>query len=171
MTEILDLLAAREPLPPVKFPNGKVFAVRESDGFVEQLLEDAAREPSRRKSGSKFEQAWRYLVPDAKPGDWACMTTQDYGRLLSHARRNVTKILEFAAESQKNGLAGIPESGRDTRPSSPTAASSTSSPESPAPSAETGSSSAGGPTGNPSSRSTRSRKSSGSTTSSPTSTP
>jgi hypothetical protein len=167
MADVFDLLAAREPLPRVKFPNGKVFAVRESDGFFEQLLEEAAAE----KSGEKFTRAWRYIVPDATPKDWASLTTQDYARLLTHARQNVIKTLEFVEASRKNGSGGTREIVSGIPPSNPTAASSPSSPESPALSDATGSSSAENPTGKRSSRSTGSRKSSGSTDSSPTSTP
>lgn len=171
MAEILDLLAARDPLPPVRFPNGKLIAVRETDGFLEQLLESAATEPSVEKKAEMFDRAWKYIMPDATPEDVATLTTQDYGRILAHARQNVSKTLELVEANRKNASGGIRETVSGTPPSSPTTAFSPSSPESPAPSGETGTTNVPAPTGRPSSPRTRSKKSSGSTTSSPTTRP
>lgn len=135
----VDAVALRTPLAPWKFPNGAVCSVRESDGFIEQMIEDSART----QNADQFKGVWRLLVPDASDAEWLSMTTEDYGNLLKHVRQKVVAVLKFVEDSRKNADGGTP--GQTTEPippSNPTDASSPPSPESPEPSGETGPSSA-----------------------------
>lgn len=129
----VKLVTLRTPLEPIEFPNGTEHAVREIDGPMEELRQEATAEAS----GEKFHKLYRLICPTASDADWASMTTEDYANLWKHAASKLLATLELVEQNRKNGLAGSGPAApaRRSRRSSRTTKSRTSAPASPEPTA------------------------------------
>lgn len=167
--EPLRLKKLRDPLAPVEFPNGRVFAVCEFDADMKSLFRDIQAAPTE----EKYRALYHMIVPDATDKDWASMMPEDLMNLLMHAGSKEALVQEMIEERRKNGLAGMIALADRIRLSFQTTKSPTSAPVSrgPIPAPGVTGTSGAPPTGKRSSRSTRSRKSNASINSSPTSTP
>jgi hypothetical protein len=149
----LDLVALEAPLEPVRFPNGREFAVREFGPAEWELWQ-------RIQAGETEHTATliRRCVPDATDADLDTLSPRMAAAIVGHAQHKLEVVLAAL------GNAGGAETARNTPPSAPSRTPSTPSPASPARSAPGSTRSGTSRSGAPSGRSTHSRTSSGSTT-------
>lgn len=150
----LDLVALEAPLEPVRFPNGREFAVREF-GPAEYELWQAAQAGS----GKHTITLLRRCVPDATDADIETLSPRMIAAVIAHAQHKLELMLA-ALGNAPGGAAPAPASP----PSAPSATPSTPSPASRERSGKGSTRSGKSRSGAPSARSTRSKTSRGSTT-------
>ena len=120
---MLDLRAIGTPLEPVRFPNGKEFAVRKMDEGAWRLFLENQQKPSDDTAKAMRSR----IVPDAMQDDWDSLTTEHYEALLAYAGADRIAALQSLL---KNVPAGEVAPPKPSRPSSPRTKGRTSAPKS-----------------------------------------